>query len=66
MLKIKKCKRGKRKNQRKIKRTLVLGGVNVDGARSKWSTIVKAVIDSKADLWMMQETKCGPGELKKA
>ena len=36
----------------------------MDGPRGKWGTIVKAIIDSNADLWFMQETKCGPGEMK--
>lgn len=40
------------------KKTLVLGGVNPDGARGKWGTIKKAVRDTGASIWMMQETKC--------
>ena len=37
----------------------------MDGARGKWGTILKAITDSKADIWMMQETKCAMGEMKK-
>ena len=50
---------------KKLQRNLVFGGANVDGARGKWGTIIKAIIDSKSDIWMMQETKCGPGDMKK-
>ena len=47
-----------------MERSLVFGGANVDGARGKWGTIVKAIIDSRVDVWMMQETKCAEGEMK--
>ena len=48
-----------------MERSLVFGGANVDGARGKWGTIVKAIIYSRSDVWMMQETKCAEGEMKK-
>ena len=43
----------------------MFGGANVDGARGKWPTIKKVIIETKADVWMMQETKCETRTLKK-
>ena len=37
---------------------LIVGGVHPDGAMGKWGTIKKAVRDSGASVWTMQETKC--------
>ena len=41
-----------------MERDLIFGGVNPDGAQGKWATIKKAVKDTGASVWMMQETKC--------
>ena len=41
-----------------VERNLIFGGVNPDGARGKWGTIKKAVRDTGASIWTMQETKC--------
>ena len=51
-------RRGKRKSAHIVEKHLVFGGVNPDGAKGKWGTIKKAVRDSGASVWMMQETKC--------
>ena len=40
------------------KKTLFFRAVNPDGAMGKWGTIKKAIIDTGASVWMMQETKC--------
>ena len=37
---------------------MIIGGVNVNGARGKRGTIKKAVRDTGASVWFMQETKC--------
>ena len=48
-----------------MERNLIFGGINPDGARGKWPTIQKAIRDSGASVWMMQETKCKvEGKLK--
>ena len=48
-----------------MERNLIFGGVNPDGARGKWPTIQKAIRDSGASVWTMQETKCKvEGKLK--
>ena len=41
-----------------MEKDLVFGGVNADGARGKWGTIKKAIRDTGASVWFMQETKC--------
>ena len=51
-------RRWKRKSVQIVAKTLCFGGVNADGARGKIGTIKKAVRDSGASVWMMQETKC--------
>ena len=58
-------RRGKRKSVYVVDKNVIFGGVNPDGARGKWGTIKKAVRESGASIWMMQETKCQiPGYLK--
>ena len=58
-------RRGKRKSANIVEKQLTFGGVNPDGAKGKWGTIKKAVRDSGASVWMMQETKCqSAGSLK--
>ena len=58
-------RRGKRKYAKTVKNTLIFGGVNPDGARGKWPTIKKAIRDTGASVWTMQETKCNiEGKLK--
>ena len=48
-----------------VERDLIFGGVNPDSARGKWGTIQKAVRDTGASVWTMQETKCKvEGKLK--
>ena len=48
-----------------MEKSLIFGGLNPDGARGKWGTIKKAVRDTGASIWMMQETKCtAEGNLK--
>ena len=45
--------------------TCICGGVNPDGAKGKFATIKKAVKDTGASVWTMQETKCRTeGKLK--
>ena len=51
-------RRGKRKCVKSVERNFIFGGVNVNGARGKWGTIRKAVRDTGASVWFMQETKC--------
>ena len=50
-------RRGKRKSVKCVEKDLVFGGVNADGARGKWGTIKKAIRDTGASVWFMQETK---------
>ena len=58
-------RRGKNKNVKVVNKSLVFGGVNPDGAKGKWATIKKAVRDTGASVWTMQETKCSiEGKLK--
>ena len=58
-------RRGKRKSVKSVEKCLIVGGVNPDGARGKWITIKKAVKESGASVWSMQETKCKiEGQLK--
>ena len=60
----KRYKRGKRKNVKNVEKPLIIWGVNPDGARGKLTTIRKAIRDTGAGVWMMQETKCTqPGQL---
>ena len=48
-----------------VTNALVFGGVNPDGAMGKWATIKKAVWDTGASVWIMQEAKCNiKGKLK--
>ena len=48
-----------------MEKTLIFRPVNPDGAMGKWGTIKKAIIDTGASVWMMQETKCKvEGKLK--
>ena len=49
---------GKRNSVKSVERDLIFGGVNANGARGKWSTIKKAIRDTGASVWLMQETKC--------
>ena len=51
-------RRSKRKSAHILEKHLIFLGVNPDGAKGKWGTIKKAVRDSGASVWMMQETKC--------
>ena len=53
----KKCKRGKRKSVKCVEKDLIFGGINPDGALSKITTIKKAMRETKAAVWTMQETK---------
>ena len=53
----KKCKRGKRNSIKCFEKDLIFAGVNPDGALSKLTTIKKAIRDTGAAVWMMQETK---------
>ena len=59
-----KCKRGKRPSVKSVEKNLVIGGLNPDGAISKWTTIKKAIRETGAGVWMMQETKCQAGNLE--
>ena len=54
---MKKCKRGKRNSIKSVEKDLIFAGVNPDGAMSKLTTIRKAIRDTNAAVWMMQETK---------
>ena len=47
-----------------VEKCLILGGVNPDGALSKMTTIKKAILETKSNVWMMQETKAEPGSIK--
>ena len=61
----KKCKRGKRNSLKRVEKYLIFAGVNPDGAISKLTTIKKAIRDTNAAVWMMQETKItNQGKLK--
>jgi hypothetical protein len=40
-----------------VERDLVFGGVNPNGALSKLTTIRKTIRETKAAVWMMQETR---------
>ena len=64
-LKIKTHKRGKRNSNKNVKKSLVLVGINPDGAKSKWTTIKKLVRDTNATILTMQETKSGQTGLLK-
>ena len=54
----KKCARGKQNSVKSVEKYLIFGGVNPDGALSKITTLRKAIRESTASVWMMQETKC--------
>ena len=60
----KKCTRGKRKSVRSVEKTLIIGGLNPDGATSKITTIRKTIIETNASIWVMQETKAQPGAIR--
>ena len=58
-------RRGKQKCVKNVEKSLIFGAVNPYGAMGKWGTIHKAIIDTGASIWMMQETKCKvEGKLK--
>ena len=60
-----KGKRGKHKSVKSVEKTLIFGGVNVDGARGKWGTVKRVVKNTGVSVWMMQETKVSQeGSLK--
>ena len=63
--KIRKSVRGGEKSVKSVEKTLVFGGINPDGALSKITTIRKAIRETGAGVWMMQETKVPqPGKIK--
>ena len=49
--------RGKRNSHKNVTKSLVLVGINPDGAKSKWTTIKKLIRDTNATILTMQETK---------
>ena len=51
-------KRGKRKWQRVYNNHVTFVGVNPAGAKSKWTTWKKTIMDTGASVWFLQETKC--------
>ena len=60
-----KCRRGKRESVKSVEKDLIFGGINPDGAMSKITTIRKAIRETRAAVWTMQETKVSQqGKLK--